>query len=172
MRISLAQEKRRIHIMTNKDKLIQMINNLNENGVNSLYNLFGEFDKIERYNINTTLERIAELQQIEKQKAEQEKAERKAEREKASCERASAEYIRQKEYIASLTGKEKRFFEVIESIKSTNWSRYCFDTWELMLLADAYDNNLINGGLDIFRYGFMKGQRSEKNRRKRGHANG
>lgn len=151
--------------MTNKDRLDQMINNLNENGINTLLYLFGDFDKIERYNINTTPERIAELQQIEKQRDEQEKANREAEREKASFERAQAEYRRQEEFKASLTGKEKRFFEVVDGIKPGG---YCMNYSEMMLLADAYNNNLIDGSYDIFKYGFLKGQRSERAKRKRG----
>lgn len=150
--------------MTNKDTLIQMINNLNEDGIELLFKIIGDFDSVEKYNKNTTPERIAELQQIEEQRDEHEKANREAEREKASFERAQAEYRRQEEFKASLTGKEKRFFEVIDSVKSTNWSRYCLDYWELMLLVDVYNNNLINGSFDIFRYGFLKGQRAEKAR--------
>lgn len=154
--------------MTNKDQLLQVINNLNEIGINSLLYLFGNFDKIELYNINTTPERIAELQQIDKQKEEQRKAQYEEDRERASFERAQAEYKRQTEFKAALTGREKKFFELIESVKPKTC--YCLDYWEMILLADAYNNNLINGCYDIFRYGFLKGQRAEKNRRKRAQA--
>lgn len=152
--------------MTNREKLIQMINNLNVNGINLLVNLFGDLDHIEKYNKDTTPERLAELQLIEKQKEEFENAEREANKKKAAYERVRAEQKRQEEYKSSLTGREKRFFEVIENVKSTDWSRYSFELWELMLLADVYNNNLIDGSNDIFCYGFMKGQRAEKNRRK------
>lgn len=147
--------------MTSKDKLIQMINNLNDDGINAILFLIEDFDKLERYNINTTPERLEDLQQIR----EQRDAEIKAEREKASFERAVAKYDRQKAFKASLTGKEKKFFEVVERVNPG--TRYCMDYWELILLGKTYNNSLLDGCYDIFRYGFLKGQRAEKARQKR-----
>lgn len=142
--------------MTNREQLIQMINNLNENGIDLLLYFFGDMDKKERYNINTTPERVAELKQME----EQEKAEREAERERASLGKCRQE----EEFKASLTGKEKRFFETIDSIKPG--TRYALCLWELELLSRAYNNSLFEGGYDAFKYGFLKGQKFEINRRK------
>jgi hypothetical protein len=36
-----------------------------------------------------------------------------------------------------------------------------------MLISNAYKNDLFGGSYDIFRYGFLKGQRAEKARRKK-----
>jgi hypothetical protein len=150
--------------MTNKDRLIEMIENLNESGIDLLLYLFGDMDKKERYNKNTTSKRIVELQQIEKQLEEQRKSQFEEERKRVSFEMAQTEYRRQKEFKASLTGKEKRFFEVIEGVNPG--SRYCMNYWEMCLLADVYNNSLLDGNYDIFRYGFLKGQRAEINKRK------
>lgn len=150
--------------MTNKDKLIQMINNLNENGIDLITRLFSDMDKNEKYNKFTTPEKLAELLEIEKQKEEQRKEQLKADREKTSLERARAEYKRQEEFKASLTGKEKRLLEIIKSVQP---GYYSMEFWELMLLSDIYNKNLINGSTDLFNYGFLKGQRAEKARQKR-----
>lgn len=152
--------------MTNKDILLKMIENLNEEGSSTLVYLFGDMDKNERYNVSTTPERLAELQQIREQKDELEKEQHGADLEKESYERARAEYDRRKAFKAALIGKEKRLFDLVNGV--TDCGRYCMEYWEMILFADAYNNNLLNGSYDIFRYGFLKGQRAEKNRRKRG----
>ena len=150
--------------MTNKEKLIEMINNLNENGIELMLKCFNGINENEKYNINTTTERLSEIQRIEKQKEEQEKAIREAEREKALRERAKANRERMKDVKASLTGKEKKLIETISKVKTDSYSIYFH---EVMLFADIHNNNLINGSTDIFNYGFLKGQRAEKARQKR-----
>lgn len=149
--------------MNNKEKLIQMINNLNENGIELMLKCFNGINESEKYNINTTTDRLAELQRIEEQKEEQEKAIREAEREKALRERARANRERMKDIKASLTGKEKKLIEAISKVKPGNYDMY---TNEVMIFADIHNNNLINGSTDIFNYGFLKGQRAEKARQK------
>ena len=44
--------------MTNKDKLIEMINNLNENGIELILKCFNGINENEKYNINTNVERL------------------------------------------------------------------------------------------------------------------
>ena len=149
--------------MTNKDKLIQMINNLNESGIDLILKLFKDCDQIEMYNINTTPERIAELQQIEELKEEQRKEQFEEEQKRAYYERSRAEYNRTKEFRASLTGKEKR---LIETLKNVDPGNYNMCTNEVILFADIYNNNLINGRTDLFNYGFLKGQRALLNKQK------
>ena len=149
--------------MTNKEKLIEMINNLNENGIELILKCFEHMDKNEKYNINTNVERLAELQRIEKQKAEQKKAIHEAEKEKALRERARENRERMKDTKASLTGKEKKLIETINKVKPGSYNMY---SHEVMLFADIHNNNLINGSTDIFNYGFLKGQRAEKARQK------
>lgn len=150
--------------MTNKKKLIEMINNLNENGIELILKCFNGINENEKYNINTTTERLAELQRVEEQKAEQEKAIQEAEIEKAIRERAKANRDRMKDIKNSLTGKEKNLIEEISKVKPGSYDMY---TNEVMLFADIHNNNLINGSTDIFNYGFLKGQRAEKARQKR-----
>lgn len=152
--------------MANRDLLIHTINNLNDHGIDLLFSLFRDCEKMEKYHINTTPERLAELQEIEKQQAEQENAKREADRNRISYEAAKRSLERQKEFKASLTGKEKRFYEVINSVKDTFENRYGMECWELLLLSDTYSNNLLNGSVDIFWYGFIKGQKAERNKQK------
>ena len=149
--------------MTNKEKLIEMINNLNENGIELMLKCFNGINENEKYNINTTTERLAEIQRIEKQKEEQEKATQEIERENALRERARANRERMKDIKASLTGKEKKLIETINKVKPGSYNMY---SHEVMLFADIHNNNLINGSTDIFNYGFLKGQRAEKARQK------
>lgn len=150
--------------MTNKEKLIEMINNLNENGIELMLKCFNGMNENEKYNINTTTERLTEIQRIEKQKKEQEKAIREAEREKVLRERARENRERMKDIKASLTGKEKKLIEAISKVNPGNYNMY---SNELMIFADIHNNNLLNGSIDIFNYGFLKGQRAEKAIQKR-----
>lgn len=63
-----------------------------------------------------------------------------------------------------LTGRDKKLLELIETVEP---DRYCIGGYEVMLLADIYDNNMINASYDLFRYGFLKGQRAMKAELKR-----
>ena len=149
--------------MTNKEKLIEMINNLNENGIELILKCFIGINENEKYNINTTTERLAEIQRIEKQKEEQEKAIREAEIGKALRERAKANRERATAIRDSLTDRDKRLIETVRKVKPGDYGMY---SHELMIFADIHNNNLINGSTDIFNYGFLKGQRAEKARQK------
>jgi hypothetical protein len=146
--------------MTNREIIENMLQNLNENGLSHLANLFGDMDTKERYNKNTTQERLEELKQIEEQKENQ----RKINYENESMKKAGEEYDRIKTSKSALMGREKHFFEQIEGVKVSE--RYYMKYWELSLLYDIYNNNLINGCLAIFKYGLLKGQRAEQNRRR------
>lgn len=150
--------------MTNRERMENMLNNLNEEGLNLVLKTFEGMDKLEKYNISTSNERVEELKRIEAQKEDQELKQWEEERKKERYERAKAEYAMRKERKAALIGKEKRFFEVIENVKVE--SRYTMKYWEMVLLAETYNHNLINGSYDIFRYGYLKGQRAEIAKRK------
>lgn len=63
-----------------------------------------------------------------------------------------------------LTGRDKKMMELIETVDS---GRYCIGVYEVMLLADIYDNNMIDASYDLFRYGFLKGQMALKAELKR-----
>lgn len=56
-----------------------------------------------------------------------------------------------------LTGKAKKMMENIQKVKPGN---YCMTSSEVIILADIHDNNMIDASYDLFRYGFLKGQRA------------
>jgi hypothetical protein len=56
--------------MTSREKIEEVINQLNEDGLKLMISLCSMIPNIEVYNINTTPERLAELKQIDEQKKE------------------------------------------------------------------------------------------------------
>lgn len=80
---------------------------------------------------------------------------------KTPLEAAREEYKRQKEFKTQLPDEEKEFFSTIKSVSIDD--QYDLSSEKHLLIADAYNNNLINGGLDLYRYGYLQGQRAEKN---------
>lgn len=150
--------------MSNKEKLIQLINTLNESGIESLVSLLEGIGKNEKHNINTSPERLEEINKIEKQQEEEKKAKYEEKREREALYYARKEHERIKKYIASLSDKDKEFLDKINSVRLGN---YGMSVNDMMLIANIYNNNLINGADIIYKYGFLKGQRSEKNRRRR-----
>lgn len=131
--------------MADKEKLLQLIDNFNDSGLDMIMKFVQMFDGVEEYNIHTTPERLEELKQIEEQK--------------------KISYEGQQSFKESLTRKEEHLFKVLNNVKID--SRYAMKMWELRLLVDTYNNNLIDGSLDIFCYGYIKGQRTERARRKK-----
>lgn len=149
--------------MTNREKLDNVLNNINEQGMELLVYLFGDMDKKERYNKRTSLERIAELDELQRQKDEELERTHKEDR----LNHAEAEYDRQEASKAALMGREKKFFDTIEDAKKNIPDRYWFSHNEMLLLASVYNNNFINTSMDIFAYGFLKGQRAERAKSKK-----
>lgn len=147
--------------MADKEKLLQLIGNFNDNGLDMIMKFVLMFDGVEEYNIRTTPERLEELKKIE----EHERIQNAEQQEKIMYDRAVAERTRQQKFKESLMGKEKHLFETVNNVKIN--ARYTMQAWELRLLADTYNNNLIDGSWDIFRYGYIKGERSERARRKK-----
>lgn len=80
---------------------------------------------------------------------------------KTALEKSREEYKRQKEFKTQLPDEEKEFFSTIKSVSIDD--QYDLSSEKHLLIADAYNNNLINGGLDLYRYGYLQGQRAEKN---------
>lgn len=138
--------------MTNKDQLIKMINNLNQNGLNLLAYALGDMDKNEKYNKFTTPERLAELQQIEKQEEKKLKAE-------AEAKRIAEEYETEE-----LLNKNSGFIKNLEATKSGN---YGLTHKELEVIYLRNKGDWFGVSLDGFRAGFLRGQRAEKTRQKR-----
>ena len=148
-----------------EEDFINVIRNSNEGGLRFLTAAFEAIGSMERYNKNTSPERLEELQRIEKEQGELRQAQFKADRESAYREASKAEYERQIEFIASLTGREKRFFEIVDGIKIGRSLGLAH--WQLRLLVEAFDNNLIDGSFKIYKYGFLHGQQAEKKRQKK-----
>lgn len=150
--------------MTNRERMENMLNNLNEEGLNLVLKTFEGMDKLEKYNISTSNERVEELKRIEAQKEEQELKQREEESKKEHYERANAVWKMQKKRKASLTGKDKKIIESIESLSINKYYQLSGD--EMALFYNLYDNSLLSGCYDIFRYGYLKGQRAERAKRK------
>lgn len=83
---------------------------------------------------------------------------------KTPLEAAREEYKRQKEFKTQLPDEEKEFFSTIKSVSIDD--QYDLSSEKHLLIADAYNNNLINGGLDLYQYGYMQGERAERSKRK------
>lgn len=145
--------------MTNKDQLIKMINNLNENGLNLLVFVLGDMDKNEKYNKSTTLERLEEIEQIEKQEEKKLKAETEAKRVEAE-----AKHIAEENKINEHLNKYSGFFK---SIESTNVGNYYLKGGELDAIFLKNKGTWLGLLYDGFRAGFLRGQRAEKARQKR-----
>lgn len=70
-------------------------------------------------------------------------------------EYATQEYQERHLKESNLDKKHKR---LLARIRSTEINGYSMMYSELAMFAELYDNNLINGSFDIFRYGFLRGQ--------------
>lgn len=84
--------------------------------------------------------------------------------EQAEFKRASRVFLETQERRNALEGKDKRLFEQIEAVDIGNYSP---TTGEVICIAKVFDNNAINSCMHFFKLGFLKGQRAEKNRRKK-----
>lgn len=151
--------------MADKEKLLQLIGDFNDSGLDMITKFVQMFDGVEEYNIHTTPERLEELKQIEEHERIQYAEKEGKEQEIIMYDRAATEYARQREFKESLTGKEKIFFDKIKGVKVNK--RYCMRGWELDLLVNTYKNNLTNGLFDTYCCGYMRGQRYERSRRKK-----
>lgn len=83
--------------------------------------------------------------------------------EKIRYERARHQFDEIQRKKAALTGKDAKLMEQIEAVDVGSYSVKCS---VVKMLADIYDNNFVNAFFDMFRLGFMKGQRAERNRNK------
>ena len=81
-------------------------------------------------------------------------------------EEARATYRRHQDNIANLNKKDKELFDRISAFKTPD--RYDMRTNELLMVAGIYENNAVNAGNTLFKYGFIKGIRYAKKQLKRG----
>ena len=64
----------------------------------------------------------------------------------------------------NLDEKGKKLINLCNKVET---GRHCMGVHEVITFAKAHNNNLINGSVDIFNYGFIKGQRAMKAELKR-----
>lgn len=148
-------------------KLDTVIHNLNEDGLSLMYGLMGDIHKIEKYNINTAPERVAQIKLQESEAAALEAAAKK-EKQHAECMKRMAEEIKARnEAIASLTGKERALWNKIEKVKKMNIHHYVMSSWQTELIAKIYKNNYLNASYETFCYGFHQGMQYMKNQSKK-----
>lgn len=155
----------------NQEELVQkldiVIHNLNEDGLSLMYKIMGDLHEIKKYNINTTPEQIAQIKQQEAEEAARKDADRN-EKQHAEHMKRMAEKIKIRDKaIASLTGKDKTFWDKIEKVKKMDIGRYCMDFSQIMLITRLFDNNYINASYSTFCYGFHQGMQYMKNQSKK-----
>lgn len=155
----------------NQEELMQKLNivihNLNEDGLSLMYKIMGDLNEIKKYNINTTPEQIAQIKQQEAEEAARKDADRN-EKQHAEHMKRMAEKIKARDKaIASLTGKDKIFWDKIEKVKKMDIGRYCMETWQAILIAKLFDNNYLDASYSAFCYGFHQGMQYMKNRSKK-----
>ena len=101
-------------------KLDTVICNLNDDGLALMYYFIGDMHEIEKYNINTSSDRLEEIKLLEKrQDAKEEEV-----KQKRKLEEMEAEERKKKAAISSLTGKERKFWDKIEKVCKMDISRY------------------------------------------------
>lgn len=144
-------------------QLEEIVSNLNEDGIAMILTLMNGIDNIEKYNINTSRERIEEIERESLQKVERERTEQKKKREEEMLYRMAGERKKREETIASFTGRERKFCDKIEKVKNMNVVKYQAKYWQVELIAKLYNNNYINASYDWFCYGFYQGMQYIKN---------
>ena len=143
-------------------KLDTVICNLNDDGLALMYYFIGDMHEIEKYNINTSSDRLEEIKLLEKrQNAKEEEV-----KQPRTLEEREAEARKKKAAISSLTGKERKFWDKIEKVYKMDISRYAMKTWQVMLLAEIYNNNYLDASYETFCFGFHQGLKYAENRMK------
>lgn len=80
-------------------------------------------------------------------------------------QRARYDYAEIQRKKAELPERDRRLIETAETL---DVGRYGVSSSIVLMVADVYSNNAMNAFCTIFSLGFIKGQRSERNKRKRG----
>lgn len=86
-----------------------------------------------------------------------------SEQEKLQYQRAQEVFFETQRRKNELPEKDKRLLKQLEKVKI---GRYDVSCSVILMLAEVYQNNMIDAFNTIFRLGFMKGQRAEKARQK------
>lgn len=148
-------------------KLDTVIHNLNEDGLSLMYGLMGDIHKIEKYNINTAPEQVAQIKLQEAEAAAREAAAKKEKQHADNMKKMAEEIRAREEAIESLTGKERDFWDKIEKVEKMNIGHYVMRSWQSMLIAKIYKNNYLNASYETFCYGFHQGMQYMKNQSKK-----
>lgn len=148
-------------------ELDTVIQNLNDEGLTFMYKIVGGMHEIEKYNINTAPEQVLQIKQWERKLAVLKYAEREEKKHEEYMQRMREEIEDRKKMIASLTGKEKVFWDKIEKVKKMNIHHYVMSSWQTELIAKIYKNNYLNASYETFCYGFHQGMMYMKNLHKK-----
>lgn len=89
--------------------------------------------------------------------------------EKRAYEHSHRVYLETQRRKTELPEEDRKLLEKVLAIET---GRYGVNCSTALMIAKVYDNNAINAFCAIFNLGFMKGERSMKNRMKRGVKNG
>jgi hypothetical protein len=146
--------------MENKKLLEKMLQNLNEDGLSLLLDLLGNMDSKERYNKNTTPERLLELKKIAKQKDEQREAELEVNRLREQREMEERLASEKAEY-QELINRNKKF---LDEIKNVNVK---LNIKQIDAIYAKNNRDIYKIMIDCFKAGFIKGQRAESARVKK-----
>jgi len=141
--------------MTDREILDNMLNNLNSDGMRDLIFLFEGLDRMEKYNINTTPERLEKLKQKdleEEAKYQEELIQQKAKQDKKETERQR------------ILTNNKKFLDLVDSI---NPGRYAMSMDEMQALYASKYHDTFRLIYNSFKAGFLKGQKAERARCRR-----
>ena len=144
-----------------------VLHNLNLQGIKLVRGIIDNMDEIEKYNVNTTPERFAEIERLQAEEDAKEKAERKEKTKAQHFQYMEKQEKKRRERIAGLTGKEKSFYSKIEKVHDMNISRYTMSYGEVMLLSELHGNSALNASYDTFCYGFHQGMQYLKNQQRK-----
>lgn len=139
--------------MTNKEILNQMLDNLNEEGLQVVVYLLGDLDKNERYNKNTSIERLEELE-LEKLQEQAKKEQKRKEKKKAE-----SEFDKQARGIKEILGHQpmKVFVDNLDILEAL---RRVDTTWQKAGNSFFFEYN-------TFMYGYVQGIRTERAKKHR-----
>lgn len=144
-----------------------MLHNLNLEGLKLISKLIGNMDEIEKYNVNTTPERFAEIERLQAEKDAAEKAEKEEKTRVQRIQYMEEQARKRKERIAGLSGKEKSFYNKIQKVRGMDISRYTITFGEVMLLSELYGSSAFSSCYEAFCYGFYQGMQYLKNQQKK-----
>ena len=130
-----------------QQRVIDIVENLNNKGIEILETLMSAFNDFEEYSKNVSSERLAEIEKQNKKSAE----ERNKELEDQKLLRI--------EERSKLLSDNAALIKKIKGVETGNYD-LCLKEWDA--ICRLHDNSAINAGPDFYRLGFLRGKRAEK----------